>query len=576
VAERAPIWTPPSRPRAEPPKAATAPTVQVCITERRRRPLAPAIFPRELTWGLALLVAVAGFCLGAYRHQLAPDLHTDEVGFFLISRAIALGQGMVSPGTNAPYFWDPPLFLLIDALVMKLLGLAGKDIFTAIYTLRLINITVGALTAGLLFVLGTRLRGPLTGLFMSALLLLDPFSLRNTRRGMLEPLVMLLLVMAILLIQRYSGGLSERAAAALGILFGLMLLAKELGFFLLAVPLVFYVLGRPPRYRQALARVGTSWLVALGVYSLYPLWAVATGAGGDFFSRKGSQLARLTGQVPHPGGYHDSAHPSLASAALENLSRYGTSYFVMGLGAVVALYLLVYCRGDVGARLLGSLAAVNVCFFTALFLKGGALGDQYFYMLLVSMAATLGYGIPVLAQWLTGAALPWAKGVAVNGARASTGGFSSVALARQPWGFRGRLSLFAWISRAVAALALLGVSGVFAYNVRLYDAYDAQGVDDGYQQMAAYLADHVVPGTTLAVDDTSSYTALFPRYSITLLQSLAQFEGGQPLHYVLVSSKVSSFGAVPPSLYRWVQSSGQELFAVDEDSFGHIALYYVG
>jgi hypothetical protein len=502
---------------------------------------------------MAVAVTVAAFLLLAFRHDLAPDVYGDGLGFFLISKSIALGHGLTSyggpPGT---FFYDPPLFMLVEAIPIKLLGLASRDLFSALYTVRLINIGAGALTAALLFVLGMRLRNFWTGLFISILFAIDPFVLRNVRRNFLEPSVMLLVVLAMLLLHRHGEGLTRRAAITLGVIFGAMLLVKEVSFYFLAVPLMFLLLGNPRAYRRVVPPVVASWAIALGIYGLYPAWALLSGNWTELVARKGSQLARLTGQVQHTGGYHDSTHPSLLQTLEAQLPRYGPSYFFVILGGILALYLLLHSRKDVGARLLASWGLVDGAFFVGLYLKGGALNDQYFYLLLVAMTPVIGYSVAVL----------------VSTARSTS---RRPSLAAIPLDFPNPRRVL-----PTATLMLCcGLTGALLYNAWLYYRYDATGIDNGYQQLTQYVEQHVSPGTTISIaSDSDAY--LFPAYPTELTRDHEAIKT-KGIHYFILNSRIAAggFNGMTPEFYAWVASNAVEKFGIDEDSFGHLGLYYM-
>src|SRR5581483_664857 len=191
IAER--MGQPLARPARALPRPARARRSISAGAQHRSRALAEA-FARIQAWAatpwiVAAFVGSVTFGMQGYRVSLAPDIFSDENLYLTVARNIALGQGMVADRTM--FWYHPPLFLLIEALFLKLSGLDTVGIVDGVLASRILNVFFAGLTAAALLLFGRKLHSYKAGLLIAALYLLDPYVERINRRDMLETLAML-------------------------------------------------------------------------------------------------------------------------------------------------------------------------------------------------------------------------------------------------------------------------------------------------------------------------------------------------------------------------------------------------
>jgi hypothetical protein len=356
---------------------------------------------------------------------------------------------------------------------------------------------------------------------------------------------MALTVCGVLVLQRHPRGLGRAGVAWLGVIFGLVLLTKEVAFYVLALPAVFLLLGQPRDYRRLLPGLGGSGTLSLAIYALYPDWAFWSGNGSEFLRFKLYQFQRFQGLVQISGWNRPSAAtpgarpPTFVEALGVNLPTYGTSYALILLGGVLGLYLLLRSRDDADARLLGAWGLLNNLFFAYTIVQG-QLNDQFFYLLLVPTAAIVGYSVPLLL--------------------------------RRPF---ARLDWRAALRVPLTTLVVLALPALFFYNSTLYYTNYAVGVDDGYRQVHDYLVAHVPTGSPLLIgSDTGIH--VFPEYH-TYLERTPEAVRSRHIHYFVLSSKDAwgRYNGVTQEFYDWVTGNSIELFALDEPTFWRLGVYYM-
>jgi len=537
-----------------------------------------ALWPRLMLWltaATAVLVSASIYIIQSHRLGLAPDIFVDEVTYFYVGKSIAQGDGMrqywFSP--DQVFFWHPPFFFLLEAAVLRVVNPLLTDAIAAIVVIRYLNVFLSAVTGGLLFLLGRRLRDAPTGLLIALIFSCDPFILRSARRNLLEISLMALMVGGVLLLSHYPRGLDHRGALGLGVIFGLAMLTKEIAFYILLLPALLVVLGqpavlaalaqpvaflrglvRPWRWRSSLRSVALiersdplwrsrSWIVICGIvsaliYLLYPLWAWANGYWHDFWYFRTYQFNRFEGTIQASGWNTGGRTPSFVEALGANIPLYGTSYALIIVGTIFGALLLLRSWRDVGARLLGGWFLLSGLFFAFVILRG-QLNDQFFYMLIIPNAACVGYGTPPVLQ---------AAGRTI----------------------RRRKRQFA----AAFLLTVLLCGGLFANGVLYYNAY-AVGVDNGYERIRAYLLANVPTGTPLLIgSDTGIH--LLPEYPTYLVRT-EQEVYDRHIHYFVLSSKEAwgGFNGVTEEFYDWVRANAVEQYAIDEPTFWHFAVYYM-
>jgi 4-amino-4-deoxy-L-arabinose transferase-like glycosyltransferase len=483
-----------------------------------------------------LLPAVVGaFVLTLIVHglrvALAPDIFGDEGLYYLVARNAATGAGLLDD-TGHVFFWHPPLYPLLASMYTGLTGGTQLDFVAGLLASRQLNVILSAVTAAVLVVFGWRLAGLRAGLLMALVFLLDPFVERVNRRAMLETLSMLLVLVGVVAFDP-RGRVPTRSRVLLaGLAFGLALLTKEVAVIgLLGIGLA--VLAFERQARRAAAAV---WGIALAVYALFPLWALATGELDRFLLfRLGAVLRVLrisTVVLPPEARVTTPPAADPVSRAAAALLDYGPSYLLLAGGALATAWLLLRQRDDSASRYVATWSAVSyVC------VAGGVLGgfgDQFYYYVLVPAIVAIGLAA---ARW-------WARPVTST------------------------------MQRTLRGSAVVGLCAVLTLNAALWTGRYALGRDDAYARLVPEVLQAVPPGSTILVSSDVPNFLLRPRYDTSFLRDQGSIERAG-IRWFLLSSKDASFGYnnMSPDLYDWVMSHTVRVAEEDGSTFRTLGLY---
>ncbi len=520
-----------------------APPRPVAAPWTARRPRATlldrvvSIPPPVLVSALALF-ALALFVNG-FRHMLTPDIHIDEMIYASTGQDVATGKGLTVQGM--PFFWQPPLFMLIEAPIIKLTGLGNAGVLDVALQMRLLNAGLGAATALGMFWLGWRLRGIWTAWAMGLLYISDPFVIRVTRRLYLEPFAEMWVLFALWFCWSSRGRWTWKRRAVAGVLFGLALLSKELTFFSLAVPVLLW-LRKEMTWREP---VGILVAAAL-TYAVYPVWSYAVGWGGQFLSLKQFQYERLVGVFQYTGWNRPGV--SFTQALLVNASDYWTSYLCIGL-AVPAMVIL-WRRKDAQSRFLSSWMLVTFVFFAGL-VKFGTLNDQFFYYLMIPVLACVAYVYSFnLPDMYRRARAAWRRGDALT--MVSNINYGLVAL----------------------VIALL----VIRPNIQVWTQRFAVENDDGFIRLSALIRNVVPQGQTISLPGAGADILRFVypdnEYGLSS-EARPGVLAAQDVHWYVMSDKDIWLKNVTQAFYDDVRNNGREVWGVSENTFWHIGIWYV-
>ncbi|HXA29821.1 MAG TPA: hypothetical protein VN193_13865 [Candidatus Angelobacter sp.] len=507
---------------------------------RRNRLAAAREIPPSVAVSALVLFALALFVNG-FRHAVTPDIHIDEMIYASVGQDVATGKGLTVQ--TMPFFWQPPLFFLIEAPILRLAGLANSGVMDVALQMRLLNAGLGAATALGLFWLGWRLRGMWTGWAMALLYISDPFVIRVTRRLYLEPFAAMWILFALWFCWSSSGRWTWKRRAFAGLLFGLALLSKELTFFALGVPILLW-LRKEMSWKEPLGIIG----FAVATYAVYPVWSYAVGWGNQFLSLKQFQYQRLVGVFQYTGWNRPGV--SFTQALLVNAADYWTSYLCILL-AVPAMVIL-WRRKDRASRFLSSWTLVTFLFFVGL-VKFGTLNDQFFYYLMIPVLATVAYVYSFNFPKLAGDA-------------------------RRAWRRADPVNLVYNINLGLVAL-VIGLL-VLRPNVQVWAQRFAVEKDDGFVRIAALIRNVVPARQTISAPGTGTdiLRFVFP-YSTdyTLLtESRPGVLAAQQVHWYVLSDKdIWLKNNVSQQFYDLVTRNGTEVWGVSEHTFWHIALWYV-
>src|SRR6266496_1349778 len=314
---------------------------------------AQGILERTPVAVVAVVVFLVTLLVHGYRLNAAPDVFSDEGVYLLVGNSLASGAGLTI--NHSAFLWHPPAYFLVEAAYIKLAGLTNSDPLAALLSVRYLNIFFSASTAVLLMLFGRKLHSYKAGLIMVALFLMDPYVQRINRRGMLETLAMLCVLLGVYIFFTRRPHLTMWQRLGSGVAFGLAMLTKEAMFLELFALIATVMWFRRSQLRDV-AWVATSH----AVYLPYPAWEVAMGQGNDYLFYQFSGIDRIrstiTGYPPPslPPGAHIT--PDAKTFSLDNLqillSQYAMSYLLIALAAIFTVVLILRFRHLVAARYL--------------------------------------------------------------------------------------------------------------------------------------------------------------------------------------------------------------------------------
>jgi 4-amino-4-deoxy-L-arabinose transferase-like glycosyltransferase len=587
---------------------------------------------QRLAWVLALAAGLVTLFVHGYRLSAAPDILSDELLYLLVGTNLARGAGL--HGDTGFFFWHPPLYLLAEAAYIKLAGLLDEDILSALYSLRWLNASFSAGTAGLLLLLGHRLHSLKAGLLMAGIFLLDPYVQRINRRAMMETLALLFALVGLYIFFTRRPRLTGWQKFGAGLTFGLAALTKEVMALELLALLSFASWWR----RDLLADALRVTAIAGASYLAYPLWAIAMGHSDGYFRYRLSGFARFFGLVKpldgQPGGV--DASPAGDRGPLSSiflvLSQSILDPLLIALGALALVIFLLGIRGRLPLRYLAffsmaSCGAVGLgliqrllegqFFFTlrtnsgALFLENVRLlvGEYATSYLLIGFGACatlmvlLGRGQRVEARYLAtwsavsyaflGLSLAFGKlsdhffyfliapAITMSGytlatllkpsaATVTAGRYRSGQVLRAPG-----WSVSVYHAPLRVVLPLLALLIMFSYDgYQWMDKY-GQGADNSYAEIFRYVRENVPRGETIvAGSDVSNYLFLSD-YDIKFYRSPRIINETQ-VHYFILSSKEpwGRYHGVTPEFYAWVMQQTRPLLEVEGRTFWRLGVYY--
>lgn len=506
------------------------------------------------------VIGVVTLLMHGVRLAFAPDIYGDEGLYALVAVNLAQGRGLLDD--TGTFFWHPPLYPILEALYLQAAGLAHSDFTTALLSTRWINVAFSVATACLLFLFGTRFAGTRGGLLIAALFIGDLFVQRINRRSMLESAAMFLLLAALYVFYATRSDPGRRRVAVAGALLGLAVLTKEIA----AIGLVVLALHAVLFERRRLRHVAGVGAVAGLVYSVYPLWVISVGQVERFLDFKLSAVARISrflgivapGPAAPPGTVL-TANPALIDRLGDAVREYGPTYALLAIGAVFTAVLIIRHRHRPEAQVLICWSAVS--YGVVGLGQPAALGDQFFYYVIVPAVVVIGY---TLTLWLRGAAAAGEAGRARElgqpDDRASPDRMG-VAPSRRP----GR----------VAVLLLAGLLvALFTYDAAVWAGRYALGRDDSYARITTYVSQHIPSGTTIVAGADVSNFLLRPTYDIQFLRTerTVRTAGAR---YFLLSSKEAALGynRMTPAFYDWVRANTRPLIELEGPTFWTLGLY---
>jgi O-antigen/teichoic acid export membrane protein len=365
----------------------------------------PRIPPRASSFGGFVLITAIAFGVRAIGVVQAFELWVDEMLYADLGRAVSFGQIPNLP--DGPFFLHPPGFFLVEGLVIRAFHLSGSSL-DLVYDLRWLNVAIGALTAGVAFLLVRKLARMPAACSAAGILIFEPFVLRNNGRVFIETLGMAAVLAGLLILVVWMKHRTAKRGRipliAAGLLLGYGVVTKDVFALAALVPIVLAVLWRrtiAPRHAAlvltAAAVPYTTYLIVLTVQGMFPEWWWA----------KTNGVHRFLG-FEQTTGFNAEGSPSLIMRMLEQAAQYSTSYLLLGLGPLAAVVLCFSRRSE--RRLIG-LAGLILGLFGLYSAAFGTFEEQYGYPVLVTGALCL----TILASALWERRPRWRKPTAVVG-----------------------------------------------------------------------------------------------------------------------------------------------------------------
>jgi hypothetical protein len=506
--------------------------------ERLRGRLAPwlrtALAPCLGVIGLSAVLRIA--------FPNAYDLFGDEVYYTDISTSVRQGHYPPHYAKEGVFLLHPPFFFLLGGLWQAIVR-PGGDYFQLVDSMRLLVALFALATAALLFGVGYRIAGWQYGLAAGALFAVEPFALRMNGRVLLETtaLTFVLAGYFVLLgimpnrratsnrgIVRQNAHVGSRACCA-GLLMGLGTVTLELAAIITIGPLLvlFWRKWGVERRFALLALIG-----AVVPYGAYLVSLAITHHVRDWVNQDLIGLQRLLGIVPSKGTFNGPASPSLLHDILAKAPIFATTYLLVALGVLTAVYLL-FQHGD-GHKLLGTVVlfgAVAVLYEVTI----GADEEQFLYVLLIPVLAALA---------IVSSSLIERSGRSRRRART--------------------LSVLLGAGCLVIVLYDLGVA-----------SYVRSRPDNGVARVVSFFKNDARDRGVIATNSLVATAAL--RHSdirsLTLTTSRAAARAHVRYLVVLSAELPGSYGPIDVQQARWYAARGRIVFSFDEATYGKVLVY---
>ena len=455
------------------------------------------------------------------------DIFVDEISYLRLSEGVAEHQHIRLFGE--PFYLHPPGFFLLEGGFLKLFPETGP-LLESVQHARVLNAVLGALCAGLVFLLVKRVAGSIAGVAAGIIFALDPFIIQFNSRNLIETPVYFWILIGYIVIVTARGEdwpmLSRGRATAVGVVFGIAVLTKDMAAIVTIGPLLLLAFTQrgAPRIRFFMAAG-----IATMVYLTYLLAVILAGEWEYFREEKLSGLERILG-LKQETGFNQSGGPSFLSALLENVNEIGATYLLIGIGLVAVI--ILWRHGGGRDRVL---AAWLTCSFVLLgyaFLFG-TLEEQFFYMLVVPAVVSIPCAVAVLLRRRRAAGRSWAVRISIG----------------------------------LALVIVFGWSGFAWFQVHTVP-------DRGFEEVRHFLRSGLPPGARVAIT-TDPAQFLLEGYVADGYVTTASELRRRRLDYIFISSYQATrgYGAAKPQLYEWVVANSRMVFGYTGRSFGLMGVY---
>lgn len=500
---------------------------------------------------LLIVCAVLAAAPMLYNLMNSPDTVYDEVVYTKAAQNVATGWHLT--WTNEPLFVHPPLSFLAQAEWLRLLGVAHSPLVDAIHAARFLSATVGAVNVVLVAWLvnrlsaaaGPRRRGLLT-IVVALLAATDPVLLRFSRLAIIEPFALL----ASLVTLHVAWSLRRRSAfgyiSAVGLLTGIAVLTNEISVFLIVTPIVFALLERS--WTLVRRTVGAA-AVGLGLWLLFPLWALQLELGGFFADVKFSTLERLLGLIQITGLNRPGV--SLTAALLRSAAQYSSSYLFLAVGVLALLWLFLRRNTQEGNYLFAWL--ITSYAFAAWTVGFGTFNEQFFVYIMPAAIAGTVLGVDAILA-------------------------NRIRLTRRGRHRRDQ-RLTAGVVRRRALAVGLPAAGLMAVLVASTGSWVQHytTANDGVFSVTQFISRRLPACAVVnASGDPDKFSYLLDgRRFTTFVSGPAALSRG--VHYYLLDPNdvVAHYGGMSPRFAAWIHRNGQLLATYPSQTYGGVGLWRV-
>ena len=481
----------------------------------------------SMPWFAMVVLGLMAFDLRAFRLGQSWDIFVDEITYLRLSQNVAHHLSVTLYGVH--FYLHPPAFFFLQALYIRLMSPTGS-VIEQVQNVRYLNALIASVSAALLFYIGYRIQGQMSGLIAALMFALDPFVIRVSSRNLLDPSAVMWVLLGYAILFSIEDLKSDTVpwwrGIAAGVAFGLGLLTKDMIFFLTLVPLgVCFIRGwslsRPLAFLVSVVTAAT--------YLPYLFTVVIIGDWTLFVDDKTRGALRLAGAIQETG-FNKPGNQSLVSAVTAQIDAFATTYAILGLG-LLAVGLLLPVGGHRG-RLIAiwtgsayTLLAYSIAF--------GTLEEQFFYYLVVPSIVSIAVASTML--------------------------------------YRGKLIAQRYRRLCLGAgtfLVLIFVAWSGAIWLRVHTT-----PDNGYQRVVSYLNENVPRGTHVSVTtDTAQF--IMAGYESGVWVTPAQWRDHRVEYVVISTSEINKgYSFVGEDTLTWLEGNAQLVYSFDGPTFGSLRVY---
>jgi 4-amino-4-deoxy-L-arabinose transferase-like glycosyltransferase len=481
---------------------------------------------------------VLGTFLFLYGLQSAPDLLRDEATYWIIAHNVATTAEVSLYGK--PFLIHPPLFLILEGGVLKLVG-GPDDFLYGTLAIRWLSVAFALGTLAMLLALMGAVFGRFAAIMTALLYIMDPFVERMVRRNMLEAAAMFPVVAAIWILTSVRPGDRTRPLLA-GLLIGTGLLVKEFTGYVLVVLVVQWlwqpVAGRVLKRAPAGLSGGQTFLAIVSagaMYALYPLGAFVSGNWNQFAHDKSYQASRFLGFIHDTGLNASHARVGPLTILHINLQQYATSYLLLLVGMLAAIWLCLAARTR--AQVLVGLWALIASGWTGFETVHGLAEEQFYYYMLIPVACAVA---ALIAR-------------SVNRARVRGGAFT-----------------------ALSAVLLVGLLGTLLYNTAVWVHY--YGTPDNAVTVLRHKLDHsAIPHRTTMIASNEMDSVVFPNFIFRYCGNPNDLRP-MGIKYVVMSTKddYMGFDKLSDRCTRYIHQHGTLIYQTYSSTYWNMQLWRLG